>query len=94
MEDARAGRRLEYFTLGWNFIEAFVAIIAGIVAGSIALVCFGADSLIESFSSVILLWRLQEHEHDAHREHDHDAPPTRLVVAIALSVPRYGKTML
>jgi divalent metal cation (Fe/Co/Zn/Cd) transporter len=55
----RAGRRLEYFTLGWNLTEAAVAIGAGLFAGSIALIGFGIDSLIESFSGGILLWRLQ-----------------------------------
>ncbi len=55
----RAGRRLEYFTLGWNLLEAAVAVGAGVAAGSIALVGFGADSVIESLSGGILLWRLQ-----------------------------------
>lgn len=66
--DTRSGRRLEYFTLGWNVTEAAVAITAGIVAGSIALVGFGADSVIESLSSLVLLWRLQSHEADERRE--------------------------
>jgi divalent metal cation (Fe/Co/Zn/Cd) transporter len=66
--DARAGRRLEYFTLGWNITEAFVAVGAGLVAGSIALVGFGIDSLIESVSGGILLWRLQAHHADERRE--------------------------
>jgi divalent metal cation (Fe/Co/Zn/Cd) transporter len=55
----RAGRRLEYFTLGWNLTEAAVAVGAGVFAGSIALIGFGIDSLIESLSGGILLWRLQ-----------------------------------
>jgi hypothetical protein len=55
----RAGRRLEYFTLAWNLGEASVAIGAGLFSGSIALIGFGADSLIESLSGGILLWRLQ-----------------------------------
>ena len=66
--DARAGRRLEYFTLSWNIAEAFVAVGAGLVAGSIALVGFGIDSLIESVSGGILLWRLQSHHADEKRE--------------------------
>ena len=66
--DARAGRRLEYFTLGWNITEALVAVGAGLVAGSIALVGFGVDSLIESLSGGILLWRLQAHYADERRE--------------------------
>ena len=66
--DAAGGRRLEYFTLGWNVIEAAVAIGAGVAAGSIALVGFGADSVIESLSGAVLLWRLQSHEADEQRE--------------------------
>ena len=66
--DARSGRRLEYFTLSWNVTEAVVSITAGYVAGSIALRGFGADSVIESLSSLVLLWRLQSHGVDEHRE--------------------------
>ncbi len=62
------GRRLEYFTIGWNVEEAAVAIGAGAAAGSIALVGFGADSVIESLSGAVLLWRLQAHEADEERE--------------------------
>jgi divalent metal cation (Fe/Co/Zn/Cd) transporter len=66
--DARAGRRLEYFTLGWNLIEAAVAVVAGLLAGSIALIGFGVDSVIESISGGVLLWRLQTHRADEQRE--------------------------
>jgi hypothetical protein len=52
--------RLEYFTIGWNVIEAFVAIGAGLVAGSVALIGFGVDSAIEVISAVGLLWRLRK----------------------------------
>jgi divalent metal cation (Fe/Co/Zn/Cd) transporter len=62
------GRRLEYFTLGWNALEAAIAIGAGWLAGSIALVGFGVDSLIESMSGAILLWRLASPAHDESRE--------------------------
>ena len=64
----RAGRRLEYFTLGWNLTEAAVAIGAGLFAGSIALIGFGVDSLIESLSGGILLWRLQHDTGSENRE--------------------------
>jgi divalent metal cation (Fe/Co/Zn/Cd) transporter len=56
----RQGRLLEYFTVGWNLIEAAVALGAGLFAGSIALIGFGIDSLIETSSGAVLLWRLQE----------------------------------
>jgi divalent metal cation (Fe/Co/Zn/Cd) transporter len=57
--------RLEWFTISWNVIEAFVAIGAGIIAGSVALVGFGADSGIEVISAVGLLWRLRKAGPDA-----------------------------
>lgn len=57
-KDVRRGRRLEYLTVGWNSLEGVIAVGAGLVAGSIALVGFGFDSAIEVASGVALLWRL------------------------------------
>lgn len=68
MEQLRLGRRLEYFTLSWNLAEAIVAVSAGLFAGSIALIGFGFDSLIESLSGGILLWRLHGIEGEEKRE--------------------------
>jgi divalent metal cation (Fe/Co/Zn/Cd) transporter len=56
---------LEYFTVGWNVIEAVVAIGAGIIAGSVALIGFGVDSGVEVISAVGLLWRLHKAGPDA-----------------------------
>lgn len=55
----RTGLRLEVFTVGWNVIEAVVAIGAGVIAGSVALVGFGLDSVIESISGIALYQRLR-----------------------------------
>lgn len=54
----RRGRLLEYLTIAWNSLEGLIAITSGLVAGSIALVSFGFDSLIEVSSGAALLWRL------------------------------------
>lgn len=54
----RRGQRLEHFTVAWNGIEALVSIMAGLIAGSVALVGFGLDSVIEVVSGAALLWRL------------------------------------
>ncbi|MGB7553833.1 MAG: cation transporter [Candidatus Korobacteraceae bacterium] len=62
------GRRLEYFTIAWNTFEAVVALISGLVAGSIALVSFGLDSVIETISAGILLWRLRAEDDPQRRE--------------------------
>jgi Predicted Co/Zn/Cd cation transporters len=55
----RRGLRLEYLTVAWNAVEAAVALAAGIVAGSIALVGFGLDSLVEIFAASVVIWQLR-----------------------------------
>lgn len=61
----RRALRLEYFTVSWNVVEAVVAITAGLIAGSVALVGFGVDSGIEVLSALALLWRLRRAGADA-----------------------------
>ncbi|MGB7055434.1 MAG: cation transporter [bacterium] len=52
---------LEYFTVGYNLLEAFVSILFGSLANSIALIGFGLDSIVESLSGMVLVWRLLKH---------------------------------
>jgi|SRR5579872_7127861 len=54
----RRGRRLEYFTIAWNSVEGLVAVVSGVIAGSISLVGFGIDSFIEVTSGSVLLWKM------------------------------------
>ena len=51
----RHGIRLEYFTVAYNCLEGMVALLAGFLAGSVALVGFGLDSAIEVSSGAVLL---------------------------------------
>jgi divalent metal cation (Fe/Co/Zn/Cd) transporter len=62
------GRRLEYLTIAWNGFEAGVALISGVIAGSVALMGFGLDSVIETTSAGILLWRLRSDAQPEQRE--------------------------
>ena len=64
----RRGRKLEYFTIAWNCLEGLVAVIAGLVAGSISLVGFGIDSFIEVTSGAALLWRMSVDAEEHRRE--------------------------
>jgi divalent metal cation (Fe/Co/Zn/Cd) transporter len=64
----RRGRALEYLTLAWNSLEAIAAIVSGLLAGSIALVGFGLDSVIECFSGGVMLWRLRAGDEGERRE--------------------------
>ncbi len=64
----RRGRWLEIFTIVYNSLEGIIAIVAGSFAGSIALVGFGIDSVIEVISGSTLLWRLNTRRDHADAE--------------------------
>jgi divalent metal cation (Fe/Co/Zn/Cd) transporter len=64
----RHGRRLEYFTIAWNTVEGLVALITGVIAGSISLMGFGIDSFIEVTSGSVLLWRMSVDADEPRRE--------------------------
>jgi divalent metal cation (Fe/Co/Zn/Cd) transporter len=64
----RRGLWLNYLTIGYNTVEAVVALAAGLVAGSVALVGFGVDSVIEVSASVVAQWRLRADLDPARRE--------------------------
>jgi divalent metal cation (Fe/Co/Zn/Cd) transporter len=74
----RRGLRLEYLTLAWNSLEALIAIGAGILAGSIALVGFGFDSVVECVSGAVLVWRLRT-DAEIHRRERMEAISLKLV---------------
>ena len=74
----RRGRRLEYFTIAWNSIEGLVAVVIGLIAGSISLVGFGLDSFIEVTSGSALLWRMSV-DADAQRRERNEKRALRIV---------------
>ncbi len=51
-------RQLAWLTIAWNSLECVIAVGAGVAAGSIALVGFGLDSLVEVFAGGVVLWKL------------------------------------
>ncbi|HYL15882.1 MAG TPA: cation transporter [Terriglobales bacterium] len=62
------GRALEYFTVAYNAAEGLLSIAAGMIAGSVSLVGFGLDSLIEITSGAALLWRLHNDTDESRRD--------------------------
>lgn len=58
-ELVRCAFLLEYFTVAWMIVEAAVAVAAGVIAHSIALVAFGLDSFIELFAALVVIWQLK-----------------------------------
>jgi divalent metal cation (Fe/Co/Zn/Cd) transporter len=61
----RRARFLARLGIAWHVVEAAIAIAAGLAATSIALIGFGADSLIESIAGLIVVWRFAESRQDS-----------------------------
>lgn len=64
----RRGLALEGLTVGWNMVEALVAIAAALAAGSVALMAFGVDSVVETASGAVMIWRLFAERRNADHE--------------------------
>ena len=85
---ARRGQRLEYLTIAWNSLEGLIAVSAGAVAGSISLVGFGIDSMIEVTSGAALLWRMSV-DADEHRREQRERMTLRIVGVCFLALAAY-----
>src|SRR5437667_2332623 len=81
----KAGRKVEFLSIGWTALESIIGIIAGVLAGSVALISFGIDSVIEVASSLVLVWRLC----DASAMEDREAFAHRLVGVCFLALAVY-----
>lgn len=69
-KEYRKALALEYFTVVYNILEAVASITAGKRAGSISLVGFGLDSIVESLSGFVLIWRLRKHKNVSEKEEE------------------------
>jgi len=85
---ARRGRHLEYFTIAWNSLEGLVAVVAGVLAGSISLVGFGVDSFIEVTSGSVLLWRMSA-DADVRKRERNETLSLRIVGICFLALAAY-----
>lgn len=56
----RRGLRLVWITIVWNVFEVFITIGLGVAAGSIALIAFGTDSMVEVFASLVVVWHSRD----------------------------------
>jgi len=87
-QHVRRGVRLEWFTIVYNSLEGLIALAAGFLSGSIALVGFGFDSAIEVTSGAALLWRLRGDASEHTRER-HEAAALRIVGVCFLVLALY-----
>ena len=84
----RRGRHLTYLTLGYNSLEGIVSLIAGALAGSVSLVGFGVDSLIEVTSGGAALYRLRA-DVDTGRRARAEATSLRIIGISFLALAAY-----
>jgi len=82
----KKGLILEYFTVGYNILEAFVSIVFGSIANSIALIGFGLDSVVESLSGFVLIWRLRQHGRISEAEEERIEKTATRIVALTFFV--------
>jgi divalent metal cation (Fe/Co/Zn/Cd) transporter len=81
---------LEWITVAWMVVEAAVAIGSGAAAGSITLLAFGIDSLIELVSAGVLIWRLTvELQHGQAFSQDAERLASRIGGALLLALAAY-----
>ena len=82
----KKGLYLEYFTVGYNIVEAVVSVLFGTMASSIALVGFGLDSIVESLSGYVMVWRLRQHGKISEEEEEKIEKKAQRFVAITFFI--------
>jgi divalent metal cation (Fe/Co/Zn/Cd) transporter len=71
---------LSYFSVGYNLLEGSASLLAGEIAGSIALIGFGFDSFVESLSGGIMIWRFKKHgSNSSQSEEEIESKATKMV---------------
>jgi divalent metal cation (Fe/Co/Zn/Cd) transporter len=88
-EGLRRGYRLEIFSISWNVLETVVGMAAGLAAGSVALVGFALDSVVEGLSASFLLWRLHSEAAGRRTAEEAERRAIRLVALAFFALAAY-----
>lgn len=83
------GLVLEYFTVAWNALEALVGLAAGVAAGSVALVGFALDSVVEASSGTVLIWRLRAERSGNRTAEEAEQKASRLIAWAFFALASY-----
>ncbi len=76
-------------TIGWNSLEAAIAVVSGILAGSVALIGFGLDSVVEVASAVVIVWRLTRISSDGEGQERAERRAVRLIALSFYGIAAY-----
>jgi divalent metal cation (Fe/Co/Zn/Cd) transporter len=80
---------LTVLTIGWNSLEAIVAVGSGLLAGSIVLIGFGLDSVVEVSSAVVIAWRLSRQGADRAANERAERRAVRLIALTFFAIAAY-----
>lgn len=80
---ARCGRQVQWATVAWNTGEVFITVALGVAAGSLALIAFGLDSLVDVFTSLVVVWHMKPQPSEPSR-------PSRDRLALRLIAAAFG----
>ena len=81
--------QLEYFSLVWNILETLVGLAAGLAAGSVALIGFALDSVVESSSAGVLVWRIRSEQKGHRTSEEVERKAVRLIAAAFFGLALY-----
>jgi divalent metal cation (Fe/Co/Zn/Cd) transporter len=88
-DSVRSAVRLSVASVTWNAAAGITATLAGVLAGSVALIGFGLDSVVDGAASCVLIWRFQSEHRKLHRAEDLERRAARLVGGALLLIGLY-----
>lgn len=86
----KRGLHVEYLSIVWMIVEAIGAIVAGIFSGSLALLAFGGDSIVELASSIAVLGHLRVENSGRGSEDKTEKTEQVTVLLLFLLIPVIG----
>lgn len=87
--ELRRGLNLAYLSISYNVVEAVVGLVLGIGAASVALIGFGLDSVVESSSAAVVIWRLRAEAHGGRSSEEVERKAVRLVALAFFALAAY-----
>jgi divalent metal cation (Fe/Co/Zn/Cd) transporter len=88
-DSVRTAVRLSVASVMWNALAGITATLAGVFAGSLALVGFGLDSVVDGAASCVLIWRFQSEHSNPRRAEDLERRAALLVSGALLGIGLY-----
>lgn len=77
--DSRHALHLSALSIAWSGVAGSIAVVAALVSGSLSLLGFGADAVIDSVASVVLVWRFRVEARSPHRAERVERAAERIV---------------